>query len=898
MASFVEYAQTNQGENYTSRSRGTDAARPNQAFGTLFEGLGSVVKGVTTAVDEKNQSDIDTALRTGVDAIRGAQGVDAAVNNPDLFATTPDGSGTGVTVGGATASPTASPPPSVEAATGEVARFTQAFKDGKISDTQYYAKVESLARQVRAKYPGYREIIDQKISSIVGTNPANQLRKEILSEIGTAQAAARKKADSFETFFNSNLEHIPEGLRRRVLSGEKSPTLDYEVRDAVGKSQVKDQTNKSLTSDLALKKARGEAIADDVNKAAVKISSDTVTKIINNGLSTVEGSGPGAVSLQSKINNFLTTNTRPTAEQQQQLAGQSNQLLLNAQLAIDKQLNTPFNKEGDTIASVSTPDKIRQIRDQALQPIISMRDALINGDIGLFAQNANYAKAAQSQDLANLLQRSSSYRTLVLAKEALGPAMGVLLSTNPGLLKGALDDIGKVHSQLTFNELVVGTNNGVTTSFKEQIQRALDNTEKGSASQRATIVAQVNTAYGVLTAKETPPAARASAANMLFQPNSNFMDKFKGESPQQIFAKFTSPEVFNQMKALRSVDPKTWENYKAWAASTFTGMATQSFGDIRELAGPNSNYEVKPGPDGRLVASRKPGAFDPSAPTIPGAQPVGDPVLKRLERAVVTANTGINAVSQVLKEEGTDPNTFLGPFLTNQGIALPTPTEGGSKPATRPLGLTGSVGGEGSDAIDTTTEDTARGVPAEEQIQLTESDDDAIDLNAQSARRDRALRRGLQSDPNWQQGGGTIVAGANAANALRAAAAELGATPEDLATVISYETGGTFDPSIRGGAGNRHIGLIQFGQNEQIAYGASQNQSFPEQMRAVVRYLKHRGFRPGMDILDLYSTINAGSPGRYNASDVAAGGAPGTVRDKVNNQMGRHREKARRLLAD
>ncbi|MGG3814198.1 hypothetical protein ABEV34_21500 [Methylorubrum rhodesianum] len=133
-------------------------------------------------------------------------------------------------------------------------------------------------------------------------------------------------------------------------------------------------------------------------------------------------------------------------------------------------------------------------------------------------------------------------------------------------------------------------------------------------------------------------------------------------------------------------------------------------------------------------------------------------------------------------------------------------------------------------------------------------------------------------------------------DALIASAGRLGTTPLDLGTVISYETGGTFSPSIRGGAGNRHIGLIQFGIPEQRQYGASQDQSFGEQLGAVERYLTDRGFKPGMGLLDLYSTINAGRPGRYNASDAGNGGAPGTVADKVNGQMDGHRAKASAFL--
>ncbi|WP_210342279.1 hypothetical protein [Methylorubrum rhodesianum] len=133
-------------------------------------------------------------------------------------------------------------------------------------------------------------------------------------------------------------------------------------------------------------------------------------------------------------------------------------------------------------------------------------------------------------------------------------------------------------------------------------------------------------------------------------------------------------------------------------------------------------------------------------------------------------------------------------------------------------------------------------------------------------------------------------------DALIASAGRLGTSPVDLGTVISYETGGTFSPSIRGGSGNRHIGLIQFGIPEQRQYGASQDQSFGEQLGAVERYLTDRGFKPGMGLLDLYSTINAGRPGRYNASDAGNGGAPGTVADKVNGQMAGHRAKASAFL--
>jgi hypothetical protein len=123
----------------------------------------------------------------------------------------------------------------------------------------------------------------------------------------------------------------------------------------------------------------------------------------------------------------------------------------------------------------------------------------------------------------------------------------------------------------------------------------------------------------------------------------------------------------------------------------------------------------------------------------------------------------------------------------------------------------------------------------------------------------------------------------------------VGIDPTDLATVISYESAGTFNPNIMGGAGGRMRGLIQFNDENQKRYGVREGQSAAEQMVAVGDYLRDRGVKPGHGLLDIYSAINAGRPGLYNASDEANGGAPGTVADKVRG-MAAHRMRASLLL--
>ena len=119
---------------------------------------------------------------------------------------------------------------------------------------------------------------------------------------------------------------------------------------------------------------------------------------------------------------------------------------------------------------------------------------------------------------------------------------------------------------------------------------------------------------------------------------------------------------------------------------------------------------------------------------------------------------------------------------------------------------------------------------------------------------------------------GTNVATENAGEKQRAILREanrLGVDPSDLATVISYETIGTFDPNIMGGKGGKYKGLIQFGPEEQAKY-LKPGMTFDEQMVAVGNFLEDRGYKrwlkenPNASLMEkrtaLYSTINAGSP--------------------------------------
>lgn len=107
------------------------------------------------------------------------------------------------------------------------------------------------------------------------------------------------------------------------------------------------------------------------------------------------------------------------------------------------------------------------------------------------------------------------------------------------------------------------------------------------------------------------------------------------------------------------------------------------------------------------------------------------------------------------------------------------------------------------------------------------------------------------------------------AKAIADVAKRIGVDPNDLAAVISFETSGTFSPSIKNN-GSSATGLIQFmgkgatkrgNYNNGTYFGMSRSEfsslSFTEQMKYVEHYFKERGFngKKMRDVADTYTAV-------------------------------------------
>src|SRR5258708_10744350 len=77
--------------------------------------------------------------------------------------------------------------------------IAQAQNMGHVNDTLYTMNLNSLAKQLRAQYPGYKDYIDQQIQSVSGVDPANAVMRNLLEDINRNASNAKSEHDKVTT---------------------------------------------------------------------------------------------------------------------------------------------------------------------------------------------------------------------------------------------------------------------------------------------------------------------------------------------------------------------------------------------------------------------------------------------------------------------------------------------------------------------------------------------------------------------------------------------------------------------------------------------------------------------------------------------------------------------------
>jgi len=164
-----------------SRINTSQGAIPNRAGEVALEGLGQVVQGAAQTKD------------FGI-----KMGIEQDVN--DVFATANLAGGLDEAAGASILKGRDEPVPAdFKGPNGEfeskISDLVAAKAQGRMNDTYYFTHLSMAMKNMKAKYPGYHDIVDETFARVTGVRPANALANQLREEYTLAQTAASKSDD-------------------------------------------------------------------------------------------------------------------------------------------------------------------------------------------------------------------------------------------------------------------------------------------------------------------------------------------------------------------------------------------------------------------------------------------------------------------------------------------------------------------------------------------------------------------------------------------------------------------------------------------------------------------------------------------------------------------------------
>jgi len=446
MASFDPTVQPTSDPNYMNFSRGTDNAslrpladvpklnaryfKPDYQADTsgakLLTDIGNVGSTGLKLANAVVETNINDDVNKSVNAIRDSFGVAAASQNQDIAkATAAAGAeGTGTTL----LPKDPNLPLPIQKLGTRIAGLQEMYKNGDLSNSNYYAKMDAAVRQIKAQYgAGWSDDIDNVVKEKLGVLPANALRQSLQNDVEKLAAKVQAQNDKWTNFERQNSDVIStvyggmDKYRALRASGKLSTSG---VENAVGDFNAKILQNKVEAQNLALAQTKNsitqQAKVENATVGAADIADRTYLNVVKNF-------GPDG-DLNQVIDAIQSGKRQaPGPEDKQVLQAHFQQLQLQTENALDRYFNEPLFDHGTQTtraAQINDPSKIAQIKQMVMSKVNNLQ-GVIFGDVhpSIMKMDADMAQARQDATTNSVLRQGQSLLVGSVYKDKLGPNM-------------------------------------------------------------------------------------------------------------------------------------------------------------------------------------------------------------------------------------------------------------------------------------------------------------------------------------------------------------------------------------------------------------------------------------------------------------------------------------------
>lgn len=530
----------------SSRSNG------NSALGSLFEGIGNIGAGVVGLIDKNNVNTIKKSAQSEVDALNAEYGIgDSAYLNQSVTAP-----GNGLL------------PKEVNIAIDGVARAQKAVASGRLGSEYYFTRLESVARQLRARFPGYRDEIDASISKITGIEPANALARKRMAESDAFASDGDKLMSKAQEGFIDGL--VSPQTWEKVQRGELPP--EAAINEMASTNRAKKE-NEARQSSLAFEAAQGKATTDAAESGFTQELMADADFIVTSGSSMVPDD-PNAPSF-AKFSKMTTDAMKDNVfdDKERAAIGSNFQIFKTmwynkaALLASQDFANHP----GKNYTSLGVKDPKAIIDKVWATKFAPLEDALLNDKSGLFVGlMTTMAKSQDAEAKLTLNRLSPVLRKVQALQNTIGPqAMAILMDSENTQFRNELQ-------QAVAGYLAGSSVTGVPLS------RAIKDTQAdGTADQKILRDTLLNSPQRIFREgnPDVTPEIRQNIIESYFgEANQNILRDIEPKDRAEVFVKWTSPEI-SAWFAKNGTDEQK-KMYKDWATYSIATLYKQDAGTV------------------------------------------------------------------------------------------------------------------------------------------------------------------------------------------------------------------------------------------------------------------------------------------------------------------------------
>ena len=520
------------------------------------------------------------------------------------------------------------------------------YQQGTIKYSQYLARLDSAARQLRAQYPGYRDYIDNTISNITGFTPANRLVTQ-LEEEAKKLGHATEEEKFQRQYLKENEAHLPPNYYSSVKNGTRYNFLDIQQYVANDKRTKADMDK--MKANISIEKEGTDLYTQKLNRLAVFDINNSIGKALEPVTKQL-----GDIQLKAQEEEKRTGAVSPGTE------AEVRRSIGLVKEATSKIVESKLNSQDYRLLSTDAREKIRK---DASNIISGLEDSYTNKDWGTLTARLHAVKAStESADMAALSDTGISI--LGAVNRQAGPQVANTLAIRLAPDLASASTLHRLTSQIEANKLTLGMSNPSKTLDK------LADVGANPNITRVTVQAPID----LILNSNVTPTVKTKIIDSYYGPNSNpddILNKAKtSQDRRALFDIFTKPEITKEIvnQAKQSGNPEVLNKYTTWTNKAFAGTFFKELADLDSIM-TSPNVEVKYNPTtNQFVATPKDMSGlrglenTPAKIALDASQRISN--LLNGDR-LSGINQAIKNMLPVWKEQGLDPITQVGQIVSS-----------------------------------------------------------------------------------------------------------------------------------------------------------------------------------------------------------------------------------------